>query len=72
MSEFENKNCSQEDALFLQNQLVAYYLKSDENDSKWNLLMNFNKNSANFKHMDLIEELKKDGLANEEEKNEIN
>jgi hypothetical protein len=60
MCEMDAKNCSHEDAKFLEKHMRLYYLHAKESDSKMSLLQKFVKSPAAFKHMDLIEELKSD------------
>jgi hypothetical protein len=63
MAEVDDKICSLDDSKFLYNQLKSYYLESNDNDEKFKLLESFAKHSDQFKHMDLIKQLEKDGLA---------
>ena len=63
MSEADTKFCPLNDAKFLYNQLLSYYLNSKETDDKFNLLKTFVKNPDKFKHMDLIRQLETDNLT---------
>ena len=66
MVEMDANSLKKEEAMFLMDQLRRYYLLSnfdDEQDSKFKLIHCFNKTPANFKHMTIIDELKKDGVT---------
>jgi hypothetical protein len=63
MGEADDKICSLSDAKFLYNQLILYYLKSNETEEKFRILQTFVKTPDKFKHMDLIKELEIDSLT---------
>ena len=66
MAEVDQKHLKQEEANFLLNQMKLYYLKSKENDEKYNLLNCINKKPNGFKHMDLVKQVEKDNLKVEQ------
>ena len=66
MGEMDNNSLKLEEAKFLLNQMKLYYLQSKSDDEKQNLLTCFNKTPDQFKHMDLIKQVEKDGLKVEQ------
>ena len=64
MSEIDANHLKTHEAKFLIKVMKSYYLESneDETDEKFALLKIFNQAPHNFKHMDLIDQLKKDKL----------
>jgi ATP synthase F1 complex assembly factor 1 len=52
-----------EEAKFLMHQLHKYYLYSEDDDEKFLLMSKFTSKPDEFKHMDLIDQIKKDNLT---------
>lgn len=62
MVEVDTKQLKMEEAKLLMHLMKSYYLKSVENDEKFDLMSKFTNKPAEFKHMDLVKQLEGDNL----------
>lgn len=62
MVEVDTKSLKMEEAKLLMHLMKLFYLKSEQNDEKYNLMDIFTNKPNDFRHMDIIKQFEKENL----------